>query len=212
MFRKKIQLSSLFDSRFMDEALEIYGWSRENSFTDLPKILLSYKHKVKRTFVFTDIFNKEEHYTEKVVIGDKNFYFVTWNIPTAKQIIERDNPPLSIFSLKEIVDIVDRRCINESHLSKALNNDAPIIAASYPPLMTQNKFLIIDGNHRVISKYEAGQTVIPGYLLSPDQHIQAMVRSVHRTLYKIHYNYFMIASYIGGIITEEELNESLYVL
>jgi len=212
MFRNKIRLSSLFDSGFMDEALEIYGWSRENSFPNLPKVLLSYKHKVKKTFVFTDIFNREEHYTEKVVIDDKNFYFITWNIPAVKRIIERDNPTLSIFSLKEIVDMVDRRCINKSHLSKALNNEAPIIAASYPPLMTQNKLLIIDGNHRVISKYEAGQTVIPGYLLSPDQHIQAMVRSVHRTLYKIHYNYFMIASYIGGIITEEELNESLYVL
>ncbi|PKM47984.1 MAG: hypothetical protein CVV03_01075 [Firmicutes bacterium HGW-Firmicutes-8] len=212
MFRKKIQLSSLFDSRFMDEALEIYGWSRENNFPELPKILMGYKHKVKRTFGFTDIFNREEHYTEKIVISDRNFYFVTWNIPTAKQIIERDEPPLGEFCLKEIVDIVDLKCINESHLGKALNNEAPIITASYPPLTTKNKFLIIDGNHRVISKYEAGQTVIPGYLLSPDQHIQAMVRSVHRTLYKIHYNYFMIASYIGGVIGEQELRESLYEL
>lgn len=64
MFSNKIRLSSLFDSRFMDEALEIYGWSRKNSFPDLPKILLGYKHKVKRTFVFSDIFNREEHYTE----------------------------------------------------------------------------------------------------------------------------------------------------
>lgn len=97
-------------------------------------------------------------------------------------------------------------------MSKALNNYAPIITASYPPLTTKNKFLIIDGNHRVISKHEAGQTEISGYLLSSDQHLPAMVRSIHRTLYKIHFNYYTIASYIGGIITEEELNESLYEL
>ena len=212
MFNKRIRLSGFFDSGFMDRALEIYGWNKVNSFPDLAMTLVTYRQKLKKSYAFPVFFSNEEQYTERIVIDDEKFYFVTWSIPAANRVIEKDNPSLCKFCLKEIVDIVDQRCINKSHLSKALNNHAPIIAASYPPLTTKNKFLIIDGNHRVISKYEAGQTVIPGYLLSPDQHLQAMVRSVHRTLYKIHYNYFTIASYIGGIITEEELNKSLFEL
>lgn len=212
MYRNEIQLNDFFSSEFMEKALRIYGFSKKNDYPSLSQELKRYKSRLKSTPRLSGIFNFGETFIQRIKIDDNNFYVVAWNIGAAKKAIKKINPPLSNFSLNKIIHFVDQRCINESHLGVALNNNAPIIMASYPQMMTKDKVLIIDGNHRVTVKQKDGQKKIPGYILEPDQHLPVMVSEVHRKLYKIHFNYYKIASYIGGIINEKELNEGLYPL
>lgn len=212
MHRNDIQLNEFFNCEFMDKTLKIYGLSRINDYPDLSQKLKGYKSKLKRLPPVSGIFNFGETFTQKIKIDDNNFYAVAWSIPAAKDLIKKYQPPLDKFSLKKMIKFIDRECINESRLGFALNNNAPIIIASYPSMVTENKFLVIDGNHRVTSKYEDGQREIFGYILQPHQHLQAMVSENHRRLYKIHYNYYQIACYIGGLINEKKLNEALFQL
>ena len=207
-----IQLNDIFRSDFMEKALEIYGFSKKNDYPSLSRELKRYKSRLKIPPKISGFFNFGENFIQKIEIDNNNFYEVTWSILVAKKMIKKYTPPLLEFSLKEIINLVDQRWINESHLSIALNNNAPIIMASYPPMVTKDKVLIIDGNHRVTSKYKDGQKKILGYMLEPQQHLKAMITEAHRRLYKIHANYYKIASYIGGTISEKELNETLYQL
>lgn len=212
MFNGKIQLYDLFDCEFMDTALEIYGLTKKNSYPGLQQLLINYRNRLKKSSKFPSFFNLGETYTNRIKINDRNHYVVVWSIAVAKKVIKKYNPPLCKFSLDEIIHLVDQKYINQSYLDIALNNNAPIITASYPPMVTKNKFLIIDGNHRVISKHKDGQKEILGYMFEPHQHIQAIVTEFCRTLFKIHFNYYKIASYIGGVISDIELEKALYPL
>lgn len=113
-----------------------------------------------------------ETFARKIKINDDNFYVVAWSISVAKKIIKKFNLALIKLSLNKIINVVDQRYINDSRLGFALNNNASIILASYPSL-AKNKFLIIDGNHRVLSKYQDGQKNIQGYMLEPQHHSQS---------------------------------------
>lgn len=207
-----IHLNDFLQSAFMEKALKIYGFSPQNEYPHLSQELKRYRNQLKSTSRLTGLFNFGETFIQKISIDENNSYVVAWSIQTAKKTIKKVNPPLVNFSLNKIINLVDQRCINESHLDVAINNDAPIILASYPQLVAKDKVLIIDGNHRVTSKQKSGQKNIPGYVLEPHQHLPLMLGKIHRRLYKIHFNYYKIASYIGGLISEKELNETLYPL
>ncbi len=212
MFNGKIQLNDFFDSDFMDTALQLYGLTKKKSYPGLQQVLMNYKNRLKKSSRFPGFFNFGETFTQMIKINDNNFYVVEWSIPVAKKAIKNYDLPLCKFSLDEMIHLVDQKYINKSYLSIALINNSPIFIASYPPAVTKNKFLIIDGNHRVISKHQNGQKEIIGHMFEPYQHLQAMVNDVYRTLYKIHFNYYRIASYVGGVISRKELDETLYPL
>lgn len=196
----------------MNTVLKLYGLIPKNDYHELNQLLIIYKNKLKKTHKNRGSLKFGETFTQKIYYNDKNFYVISWSIPMVKKVIAQCEPPLYKYALKEIIDIVDNAAINESHLGFALNNNAPIFIASYPPLMAKEKFLIIDGNHRVTSKYKNGQETIHGYWLEPEKHLQTMRSELDRILFKIHCNYFMIVSYIGGIISKNELEEALYRL
>lgn len=212
MLKKKYQLKDFFDLEFMDIALKIHGLKPKNDYPELQQYLITYKNKLKKTPMYPASLKIGEVFRQKISYNDDNYYVVCWSIPKVKKLIAKYQPPLHEFILKEIIHFADQANINESHLDFALNNNAPIFMASYPPLVSKNKTLIIDGNHRVTSKHKNGQKTIPGYLLEPEKHLQAMFGEADRMLFKIHCNYYMIASYIGGVIGKKELEESLYKL
>lgn len=212
MFDKKIHLNDFFNHDFMETSLQLYGFTPTGIYPGLQKILNYYKNELKKSSGLSALLNFKETFIQKIYINDNNFYVIAWRIPVVKKIIKKYNLPLCKFKLDEIIDLVHPQYINKAHLGTALKNNAPIFMVSYPPVLTENKFLLIDGNHRVTSKHIAGQKEISGYILEPEQHLQAMVCKLDQTLFKIHYNYYMIASYIGGVIGVKELQEKCFHL
>ena len=211
MSDKKFQLKDFFESSFMDTALEIYGLTEKVKYPDLQLVLQEYKNKLKKTPKFSRLWNFGQTYREKIEIDAQNFYVVSWSVTAAKKVIKKHAPHLSKFQLDEIIQLVNPNYINKSHLAVAYNNNSPIFVAAYPQAVN-NKLVIIDGNHRVTVKHQHGLQEIPGYLLEPHQHLQAMVSETQRTLFKIHFNYYQLAAYIGGVISQKELEDTLYPL
>ena len=212
MHRRDIMLNDFFKSEFIDKALAIYGFSKTNDYPNFSEELERYSNILKKTKRASGLFNFGETFVQKINIDDINLYVVKWSISAVKKVIKKYSSPERKFTLNSIVHVVDQKHINKSHLDVSLNNKTPIILASYPPMAGKTKFLIIDGNHRVISKHNDGQQEILGYMLEPHEHMEAMVSDIHRTLFKIHFNYLKIASYIGGMISRQELDEILYIL
>lgn len=212
MHIKRIHLNAFLKSDFMDRFLEIYGLSPKYDYPFLSRDLKQYKRRLSSLPRLSGLLNFGEISYQDIHIDEDNFYQVAWSIPVAKRIIRKYDPPLLEFQLKEMAPLVDKKGINQRHLDVALRNSAPIILALYPLLVTVNKLLIIDGNHRVTAKEKDGQIKIPGYLLEPQHHMKAMIGEVDRTLYKIHSNYYHIACYMGGLINEQKLKEGLFPL
>lgn len=212
MFYRDIRLDTLFDSGYIDNILEFTGLTKNRDYPDLSSLLARYQKKLNKTLSHTFPFSYGETYSQSVKIDECNNYLMAWNIASAKKIIKRNQIPVRELFLLDIVTMVDQECINRTHLEVSLKNNAPIIVALYPPLHTEPKLFIIDGNHRVIAKLEAGQEEIPAYVLTPDQHLKALIGEGYRLLYRIHYNYYLIVCYMGGVITEEVLEQSMYPL
>lgn len=212
MFYRDIQLDTLFDSSYIDKAIESAGLIRTREYPDLSSLLARYQKKLKKSLAYSFPFSYGETYSQCVKIDENNFYQMAWNVALAKKAIKRLEIPVGELSLKDLITVVDQKCINRSHLEVSLQKDAPVIVALYSPLETEPKLFIIDGNHRVTAKFEAGQDKISAFVLTPDQHMKALIGEGYKVLYKIHHNYNLIVRYIGGEMTQEEFEESLYPL
>lgn len=210
MGKIKYQFRDLFESQFMDRFLAIYGLRPVNNLVGLEDILIQYKAKLEGVGGFWR--SSGQYYCERVMIDKENYYEMIWGIKPANNSIRQNGLDARQLSLESIYPIVDQSCINRKHLDSARRNREPIIVALYPAKVDQPRLYVIDGNHRVVGKYEDGEPFITGYILAQEQHLPAMLTESHRTLYKIHYNYFKIASFIGGIITKAEMVKNLYLL
>lgn len=212
MFYRDIRLGTLFDSSYIDKAMESAGLTRAREYPELSSLLARYKKKLKKSLAYSFPFSYGETYSQCVRIDENNYYQMGWNISSAKKVVKRYKVSVSGLSLNDLVNAVDQQCINRSHLEVALQNNAPIIVALYPPLNTEPRLFIIDGNHRVIAKFEDGQEEISAYVLSPEQHMKALIGAGYKVLYKIHHNYCLIVRYMGGEITTDELVQLIYPL
>jgi len=208
MGKIEYQFRDLFEPQYMDRFLEIYGLRRDKNLAGLEDILDHYKAKLVGVGGFWR--SSGQYYFERVMIDKENYYEIVWGIKPSKNSIRQNSLNARQLSLDSIYPIVDQSCINREHLDKARRNREPIIVALYPAKVVRPRLYVIDGNHRVVSKYEDGEPFITGYILGPELHLPAMLTESHRTLYKIHYNYFKIASFIGGIITKSEMEKYLY--
>lgn len=212
MLYRNICLKNLFDSGYIDNILKIAGLEKVREYPEISEMLAGYRKKLKRTLAFSIPFSIGETYAQCVKIDEHIHYQMAWNVSAAKELIRHNGLQVSSFPLKHVISRVDQKCINKSHLEVALQNSSPIIAALYPPLFKEPKFYIIDGNHRAVAKFAAGQMNIPVYVLMPDLHLKAVIGEGYIMLYKIHYNYNLLVNYLGGVITRERMEQSLYPL
>ena len=74
----------------------------------------------------------------------------------------------------------------------------------YP--MCLPNIIIVDGNHRVMAKFRAGQKTIPAYVFEPHHHLETMLYNVHRTFFKVHYNLLQIVKYMTYENPSEEID------
>lgn len=211
MLANKMRFDNLFNIEYFDTFLKIYGLSTTNTYQELPYKLAAYQRKLKKlrlNSLFT--FSSGETYVERIEIDCNNYYHAAWNIGAAKNITQKYKLPVKYLALGKIIKSVDQSCINKNRLDFSLTNNNPILIADYPPAANRPDYIIIDGNHRVTSKFRAGQKEIKGILMSPENHMQAMLGEFHRVLYKIHFNMYLIASYTGGKLIISDLEKQLY--
>lgn len=213
MLLNKIKIPDLLETEYFDKFLKVAGFSNVRNFENLGNVLAAYKKKLKRSRNnLSFILNSGETYVEKVEIDSNNYYYIAWNIASVKKTIQKHDFPCSRLDLTKVFKAVEKNCINESRLSYSLHNDKPIIIASYPQLTNRQRFVVIDGNHRITARFRDGQKEINGILLSPTYHMPGMVGDFHRTIFKIHHNMYMIASFVGGNIEKDVLEKSLYII
>ena len=140
-----------------------------------------------------------EYYKQTIDLVGNSHYTITWNVELAKSVAKKYYPQGSNFEFytPAIAKAVTIDNLNRAQLNKALSNNKPIIvgyhAATLPP------FIIIDGNHRVASRINAGKMQISGYLLKPSMHLECMATKLDQVLYLIHHNF---ANYIRELNKE----------
>jgi hypothetical protein len=146
-----------------------------------------------------------EMYSQKVILPGCQYEMV-WSVPLAQKVIEQGTAMHMDFFVPAIANYVDASNLKPYHLQTALSNPRPIIVADYPCIRA---LVVIDGNHRVFSRYTAGIRYVEGYRLSPELHMQAMVSDYHRTLYKVNTNLSVILGYMLNSMTMEQVQKDL---
>jgi hypothetical protein len=216
-------LSSISDLSFFKSK----GVKIVNQFPDLPRIIEKYHsrlEKAKDSNPFDEItvpksaneaktlLNKywnSQYYEQKIDLPVGNdFYTVRWSVPKAQEVIKTYNIGEIKFFTNVVSEGVTKDTINQNFLETAYKNEDPIIVVRYPLLSTRTQLLVIDGNHRVISRSEKGEQYTKGYLLDTKFQEKALAGEMDRVLYRIHYNIGMIVNYLMGEFTKTKMKSS----
>ncbi|MGO4107889.1 hypothetical protein [Paenibacillus sp. YAF4_2] len=198
------------------------GQQRVKRYPGLGNILAGYKRRLSETCVMTSIPNNvsflpgpsdteaklrqlpsyifnDETFTQEVTFSMGDYYRVTWNIEKAKEIIKRDNILAEEFNCEFISQDIDFSSVETERLKFASTNKDPIIVVDYH--ITNNStggLIVVDGNHRVVSRTLRGVKAIKGYKLNRDQQFEALADEFDKCIYKIHSNIHYIMDYMIG--------------
>ena len=213
--KSKYKLANFFTVESFKKTAESWGLPVQQNYPELEQILKNYQVKYRhavRAPIPLAFGQRGQVYSAQVAINEQHSYQVIWSVVAANRVIKKVNLPIVTVTLAEIVARVDQEGIRVNYLSKALKNNRPIILANYPQLREEPKLFIIDGNHRVMARLKEGIAKIPAYVLTPEQHLEAMTRERYRVFYKIHFNCLMIARCMGGQVSYQEASSTLYQL
>ena len=203
-------LDAILNECYYLKSIEARGARIKYIPSNLGQEFSNYKKCVKDTLATNVLTINGEVFNQEFFIDEYNYYFINWCIPTAKRLILENQLKPEDIDLKGIIDQVRRNEIDQNYLPFALKNEQPIIVAYYP-LCPQTK-VVIDGNHRVLSKYDAGEQTIKAFDLFPHIHLQAMTSNLDRLLYKIHHNLTWLGESIAGHLSAEDLQRKLFTI
>ena len=203
-------LDAILNERYYLKALESKCAPIKYIPSNLGDEFSRYKKCIKDTLTSNVLTINGEVFTQEFFIDEYNYYFINWCIPTAKKLILENHLKAEEIELKGIIDQVRRNEIEQSYLPIALKNEQPIIIAYYPPCPKPR--VVIDGNHRVLAKYDAGLEKIKAFDLSPHIHLLAMTSDLDRLLYKIHHNLTWLGESIVGRLSAEDLQRKLFAI
>lgn len=127
-------------------------------------------------------------YGHKVILSTKKDYMIYWDIEKLEKDIESKKFEcfLKKFDIKTLLPSLQGTEIHTNYLSKAEENTKPIIIAILPFLYATPN-IVIDGNHRVVSRVDKASQIL-GYQLPPRVHINYMADGLSRAIYISHYN------------------------
>jgi len=125
-----------------------------------------------------------------------------WDIDKARLIIQYKKIPVQRLQVDLLASSVSEAGINRSYLKKASANNEPIIVAY---LNMFEKMVILDGNHRVMSRYKKGFKEIDAYVLKPHDHYFALIDDRSRALYLVTSAMKSIGDYLQGDISKKSL-------
>lgn len=157
-------------------------------------IIEDYERQLKEISVKRNISMKrheEQFYTQNFYLNDDSFYSIIWSVERAKEIaIEnyKEGPNMKFF-VPTVYHSVRKEDINIPYLDIALDNNEPVIIG-YHSAISKPNIIVIDGNHRIVSRAQAGISYVQGYFLTPKMHIECMLTNLDQLLYKIHHNLY----------------------
>ena len=142
--------------------------------------------------------------------GEDQFYNMSWNVELAEEVIKKNKIKAKVIEIKHLQSTLLRSTFNENHFDYALNNQNPIIVGHYP--QSEEKYIIIDGNHRVMARNKKNINKVKAYVLKPNEHLQAMNGDIYRALYKVHFNYWLLIKLVAGELSKEDFYKKMYKL
>lgn len=115
--------------------------------------------------------------------------------------------------VKQILDI-NISNINKEYAKTRINAKDPILCLDMTDIKaSQPPFCIVDGNHQTYGKlYIDNRDNIELYMISRNLWIKCLSSECDKMFVKIFNNINSMVKYMGGLLTEEELNNSLYNL
>ena len=119
-------------------------------------------------------------YDCKFIFDRDNYCTLTWDIDRAKLICNECNLPISNLKVNLLSKTISNDAIDLKFLEQGLNNNEPVIVASLPMV---NSYEVLDGNHRVMSRYGNNIETVRGYYLEPIYHYFAMPTDTSRALF-----------------------------
>ncbi len=179
-------------------------------FPDLPSMAARYRQlTTTMTKNFKLLYCGQQLYVQDIYMdeSDTHKYQLIWDINKAQRLIQQHQLPIDTIAIQHILPSIDHSKLTPAHLSvqKAKDN-TPIIIVE---LTLTNQFVLIDGNHRVFSRFQHRINAdIPCYLLTYDMMLQALADPKFVQLYQMHHNLYVIANYMFGNIPDVSYDSS----
>ena len=181
-----------------------------NRLPDLEYRFTKYKKLLKKTALHPINVTSVQIFTKEIGIDENNYYNISWNIDLISKIIRQHNIPAQTLPINNLINNVVRNELNTDHLPIALKNKSPIIIVHFPVI--PDSLIVVDGNHRVASKYYTKKDSIEGFIIPHSLHLLAMCSPIHRILYYIHHNLNWFSEYIAGYSTLSDIQSKLVPL
>lgn len=145
--------------------------------------------------------NQYYTFTSGIFVKD-NFFSLTWDIEKLKAIINYKQLSPVPLSIPKLSTLINPSAIEQQFLSPALKNNEPILVIYLPFADTH---VIVDGNHRVMSRHLKGTNVITGYTLNPEDYFYAMPDDTSRSIFYALTTVKAIGDFLSGNETKENL-------
>ncbi|CDZ23755.1 hypothetical protein CCDG5_0625 [[Clostridium] cellulosi] len=146
------------------------------------ELAVIYRYNIRR--IRRTLRKSDEYYEKYFETGIGNDYYnLIWSVRKLKSIISASNIKPIKMETDKLINLVNLSGITKNGLRRAKHNKRPIIVAEFPYL--NQRYLVVDGNHRLYYRAKRGDRLIDCYLLSPQQHKKAMVNDLFRYIFDL---------------------------
>ncbi len=204
------QLDQFLTKEYFYYFLRKSGFHKRFKIGNANQLFAKYRNLLMEAEDYPIIRGPEQNFNRDVQLGNGQFYTMSWDVNRAEEMIKEIKMKPKMIDISIIKPSVLQADYNEEHLDYALENQDPIIIGYYPQL--KEKYVIIDGVHRVTARYKNNIKKIPAYDLQPSQHLQVMNGRIYQVLFKIHYNYLLLVRLSAGVLPKEIVLKKMYRL
>ncbi|WP_438351384.1 hypothetical protein ACP8HI_12475 [Paenibacillus sp. FA6] len=139
-----------------------------------------------------------ELYFREHVLPNEDIYEFAWSIPLLEKMIKNNGRSVvrKKFKIGELEQFVDYSGLEMDRFNHALRNINPIYVVDYAP---SNLSLMIDGNHRVASRYKTfndEEMLIHGVYIPAEVHIKSMASNHQKIVFRVLSNGNRIYTYL----------------
>lgn len=139
-----------------------------------------------------------ELYFREHILPNGDIYEFAWSIPLLEKFIKNSGNSVvrKKFKIGEVAEFVDYSGLELDRFSYAIRNTNLIYVIDYAP---SNLSLMVDGNHRVASRYKAfndKEMLIPGVYIPAEVHIKSMASNHQKIVFRILSNGNRIYNYL----------------
>ena len=185
-----------------DYILKNLGGRKVNDLLELDLMLNKARKLLEDNRMSNQLMGAGQIYDQRINFDSENYCTFTWDIERAKLICTELGIPVKNLKVDELRKTIVPSAIEEEYLKKGLKNDEPIIVASLPMI---NSFAVIDGNHRVESRYRKNIRAVKGYYMETGQHYFAMPNDTSRALFFVLTLVENIRRYLKGQLPKQDL-------